>query len=834
MEMIFRLLLASFCFISALSLAKKMSIVEAISDIDELIYANFTLKIPETIKNTYRASILPAYLHVFIGKVENNDTFIEEPIPVSISKAVESMKKFQRGQNYYSYALKDFLHKMSLLVEEIESPYPDSDSYVNLKEYLSHDHNSVLDEKIFNGDYLNYAGMMALNDGYFCSLDEEEDANLIEISQKFFEFLSTMSSDRISEKDIETLNFVSYEECNNTLEFLDVADQIRNYKVTHEKEIMKLAQQIIKEVDQDTPTDLSPKDLFDLDYYAQLSKAKEFMEEAIIKIGEELIETKNVKENSKTEEFKDKVKEFKHINTTDEFHKNKTSQVNTTEHVDDHKVPESEEKEQRLGIPLGQGGLGNQPQVAQQNQVQNEVFDDGIDEVVDNLLNDIQPGIGGRIGNFFYGIAMSSIAAMTEFWNNRILPASLKKEKMFDNEDHPFIKRIKEHAFSNTSESDEYLLILGNIYAEGNAQYGIVEDIDKAAEYYEMSANLGNMEAVVYIGTYYLNRDKLKSFKYLNKCVNENIIMCHFSIGSLYADPLYEKSDTEKAIHHLTISLKDPDLKHLSAQALKILYRHGENTFEKEKMPEDFLAKSEEYFEIEYFSSDFKMFRDSDRNYFVNRILDEIDFENQQEIARLTDKFIEYVKFTEIDRDTTRWYNLGYVKYSMGEFDRALLSFAFGAAIDHTDSMMAAGYIWTENLTNLTCRFGNNLICGAYYYLRAGLNGDRNGVNHFIKILYTLAAEKPENEKKILLEICYKSYNLISGFSAHTMYNQAWMSFFGEGTEQNSTLAYENLDILLTKTWEKAPKNILPVVLAMVYFEVYETLPGGMRRFIKF
>lgn len=69
---------------------------------------------------------------------------------------------------------------------------------------------------------------------------------------------------------------MSYKACNNTIEFIDMADMLRLYKVNHMKEIKKLAQKDLKPVNHDTPDDLQPSEVIDIGFYRKLKEASEF------------------------------------------------------------------------------------------------------------------------------------------------------------------------------------------------------------------------------------------------------------------------------------------------------------------------------------------------------------------------------------------------------------------------------------------------------------------------------------------------------------------------------------------------------------------------------
>ena len=60
---------------------------------------------------------------------------------------------------------------------------------------------------------------------------------------------------------------------------------------------------------------------------------------------------------------------------------------------------------------------------------------------------------------------------------------------------------------------------------------------------------------------------------------------------------------------------------------------------------------------------------------------------------------LEVINKSKPELDIQEWYDLGYRKFTMGDFDRALLTFAFAAHTNHLDSVKAAGFIWANNMT---------------------------------------------------------------------------------------------------------------------------------------
>ena len=76
------------------------------------------------IKKTQDNYLLPAYLHVFNGRIGKHNSKLNIPVTKSIKEAIKSMKVKRRWESVNGRALQYFIHHMSLIVNEIESPFP--------------------------------------------------------------------------------------------------------------------------------------------------------------------------------------------------------------------------------------------------------------------------------------------------------------------------------------------------------------------------------------------------------------------------------------------------------------------------------------------------------------------------------------------------------------------------------------------------------------------------------------------------------------------------------------------------------------------------------------
>lgn len=106
-----------------LKVNSKLTLMESIKAIDSSIMRNASFDKDAYTRETIDASLLPAYLHVFNGKVgEYNQT--ENPnITDNVQEAYKSMKRFNRGDKMNGKALRYFLHQQSMLIHEIPSSF---------------------------------------------------------------------------------------------------------------------------------------------------------------------------------------------------------------------------------------------------------------------------------------------------------------------------------------------------------------------------------------------------------------------------------------------------------------------------------------------------------------------------------------------------------------------------------------------------------------------------------------------------------------------------------------------------------------------------------------
>jgi len=134
-----------------------------------------------------------------IGKYKNSTEDI--PISESVKEAVKSLGLHQRDSKINAHALKYFLHQMSILTKEIESPFKEGEKIPNLRDILLEDDLFRSEYEIAMGIEPNYAARMITQDNLHFVFDEEESyfADICQLS--FSTIISKASINDISEKD---------------------------------------------------------------------------------------------------------------------------------------------------------------------------------------------------------------------------------------------------------------------------------------------------------------------------------------------------------------------------------------------------------------------------------------------------------------------------------------------------------------------------------------------------------------------------------------------------------------------------------------------------------
>lgn len=150
----------------------------------------------------------------------------------------------------------------------------------------------------------------------------------------------------------------------------------------------------------------------------------------------------------------------------------------------------------------------------------------------------------------------------------------------------------------------------------------------------------------------------------------------------MYNNLGFEKSNITQAIHHFDLAVEGGFYD--AAVPLAEIYSSDLTHFD--------MDKADHYMDIVYKHGTKNFISLETVEYYKDRVVETLN-------ETYFDRFYDLIANSEEDTDVKAWYSFGYRKYTMGEFDRALLAFSFGALMNHVESMKAAAYIWANNLT---------------------------------------------------------------------------------------------------------------------------------------
>lgn len=382
--------------------------------------------------------------------------------------------------------------------------------------------------------------------------------------------------------------------------------------------------------------------------------------------------------------------------------------------------------------------------------------------------------------------------------------------------ENPLITTLKDLA--EEMDSDDIYIILGNLYLTGDSQFNIKANITQSMIYYEKAADMGNNEARAYVGVNALNKDYDKAFKYLSKCAESDSAFCHHSLGQLYENDMFEGFNMTESVMHYEIALENEYYE--AAMKLSDIYISVDEYYDSEK--------ADDYMDLYLnHSVPLNILNEEAATYLRMRAM---SYDDTKDRTFHSHKLFKLIEKSEIETDIKLWYNIGYRKYILGEFDRALMCFSFGALMHHPESIRAAGFIWANNMTQeLTCQFGHPLFCAATYYLRGVMQDDVDSGIELAKVnieISLLNHATTSNVRETMIVAAIDSYENFQNRSDHAKFNNALMAYEGtQSVEANSTKTHQLLDELIENGWEKGIKfmSLLPTYLTKYYLRVFES-----------
>ena len=282
-----------------------------------------------------------------------------------------------------------------------------------------------------------------------------------------------------------------------------------------------------------------------------------------------------------------------------------------------------------------------------------------------------------------------------------------------------------------------------------------------------------------------------------------NILICHLGLGKTYVTGTGLKQNVQKGIEILE-NILDTQFRSEAASVLAIAY----SNFPEYKNDEKF----SEYLQISI--QDPKNVNNRLQNYLHKNTAFVKDDKGD------CSELMEAIKVIHSVSELDEWYKFGYKKYTMGEFDQALMVFSFAALNGHVKSIKAAAYIWDKNLPQTyTCIFENHKICASYYYSMLFIRGEDQSISYMHQVLSKMR-EYDDSIDELYQEIVKLIYSSPKFSNPEYNFNRAEILYTGFEGIQNKTEAIMIWDQMIDDSINQRidRKNFAPVVLTKYYY----------------
>ena len=444
--------------------AQKQSLLYRILHIDNSITLGEPYSKNHALKNTYDASLLPAYLHVFNGKVGKYANMSNPSIVDSMFEAYSSLNKYNRKEKLNAKALIYFIHHLSLITNEI--PLIFSDMVHDLDQMIKGGYpnqyyqNQFLREKnLVNGNNINYMAFIKLWRDKLCQKSDYGNfKKMRDVHYIFIESVLKNLSDDTSakERDKFVLSSIS-KHCEYSEDQLDIYDNIA--QIDPQEDILE----ILSSVNSKTPLS------------EQVSTN--------LPINEVYVSVENV--TNQVEEFLNKAMNSSDIENL----------------IDGSKVVEV--KIDSDGNVVIEQNLDENHQMVQEPQIEDPIEGN---EINDQLPNDEVNQ--GYFGNFAGHMANNA----RNLWDNHLSPMIYGQEVDDLNIDK---ETLESYVSKHNSSSLNYML--GTIYESGRKEMGISKNLTMAKYHFEIAGELGHKDAYLSLALIVMNDDFTKAVEYFEK-----------------------------------------------------------------------------------------------------------------------------------------------------------------------------------------------------------------------------------------------------------------------------------------------------------------------------
>lgn len=204
-------------------------------------------------------------------------------------------------------------------------------------------------------------------------------------------------------------------------------------------------------------------------------------------------------------------------------------------------------------------------------------------------------------------------------------------------------------------------------------------------------------------------------------------------------------------------------------------------------------------------------------NHFVNCLK---IYKHMRELLEI--KSLREPEKKDATNDMAEWYQLGYQKYTTGDFSAALRLFSWAAMGGHRKAMKATAYIWQHNLASeFTCQLGHPSLCAFIYHMQSFFfNNNQSGIEG-ATILWKLRTALDYDSQIItedvltqMKKLSLRIFDYLSPSYTEALFNKAEI-LSGE-SEEGKAEAIKIWDQIMTDSWNGIIdfRNYLPSFIA--------------------
>lgn len=254
----------------------------------------------------------------------------------------------------------------------------------------------------------------------------------------------------------------------------------------------------------------------------------------------------------------------------------------------------------------------------------------------------------GHIGDRFYFY----YNAFTQFYRG-----SSKETKT---RDYRIIRYLKDGA-KNDKEGYTYHLVLSELYLKGDTENGVIRDVNLAQFYLEVAAERGSLLAKFNLAIVLRDEEPERALELFNELIDYNYALGYLGLGSMYYKGIgVEKNYTESLMYFEKAFI---EVENEASSFMAYIYNKPE--MYNETLTDIYLSIA--------------LGKESDMR--AKLLAIDLTYQNKHNFTedivcnQVLHSIAGLLKYNEMQE----FYKLGYRKYTMGDFDSALMYFSFAA-----------------------------------------------------------------------------------------------------------------------------------------------------------